>query len=282
MSIKHQKKRNSLLIFEFLTSAISRALIEDDKKKSAAALKILRKHYKPGTNLYKEFRLMNALVKTTVSSEHVAASILKEAKAAACSVDVGALDREKSLLIRNINHVLNDDDFYDQQVDEYKTYATIQMLMNEWRSSNKDINKMAQYEDQLMKLLVTEKLSSRDHELSEESNGTSRLIMKVMTKKLNEKYGGLLNDKQKSIIKAYAFASASEDDASLRLKLTEIKNTVLETIDQYENEANEFLKKKLDETKTEICKETLENIDDATVMRFMLYSRLRDELESKE
>ena len=38
----HNKKRNSLLIYEFLVRTISRALVEDDKKKSSAALKILR------------------------------------------------------------------------------------------------------------------------------------------------------------------------------------------------------------------------------------------------
>ena len=102
-----------MLLYEFLVQTISKSLIDDDKKKSSAALKILRKHYKPGTQLYKEFRLINALAKTTVSSEHVAASILKEAKAAATSMDHDSLDREKSLLIRNINHNINDDNFYN-------------------------------------------------------------------------------------------------------------------------------------------------------------------------
>ena len=116
----HNKKRNSLLIYEFLVRAISRSLIEDDKKKSSIALKILRKHFKPGTELYKEFRLMNALAKTTVSSEHVAASILKEAKSATVKFDRQKLDREKSILIRNINHMINDENFYDQHVNEYR------------------------------------------------------------------------------------------------------------------------------------------------------------------
>ena len=93
MSKAHQKKRNSGLLYEFLVHCISRALVENDQKKSAAALKILRRHFKPGTELYKEFRLINSLIKTTVSSESVASSIVTEAKAAARSHDIKVLDR---------------------------------------------------------------------------------------------------------------------------------------------------------------------------------------------
>lgn len=279
---KHNKRRNSLLIYEFLVRTISKSLIEDDKKRSSASLKILKKHFKPGTELYKEFRLMNALAKTTVSSEHTAASILNEAKSAVVSLDSGKLDREKSILIRNINHVLNDENFYDQHVNEYRTYATIQTLVNEWKSNSKDLYRLAQYEDQLMKYLVEEKKEGPDTTISEDTSGTARLLMKVMTKKLNEKYSGVLNEQQKSLIKAYAYSTASEDQTSIRMKLQEIRTDLVDLIDGYETEANEYLKNKLQETKSTLLSENFDLVDDETVTRFMLYSKLRDELESKE
>lgn len=279
---KHNKRRNSLLIYEFLVRTISKSIVDDDKKKSSIALKILKKHFKPGSELYKEFRLMNALAKTTVSSEHTAASILNEAKNAIASFDAKKLDKEKSILIRNINHMLNDENFYDQHVNEYRDYATIQMLVNEWQSSSKDLHKMAHYEDQLMKYLVTEKKSIQDSTITEDSSGTARLLMKVMTKKLNEKYSGVLNEQQKSLIKAYAYSTASDDQTSIRMKLQEIKTDLMELIDSYETVANEYLKNKLQETKSTLLSENIELVDDETVTRFMLYSKLRDELESKE
>lgn len=280
----HNKKRNSLLIYEFLVRTISKALVEGDKKKSSTALKILRKHYKPGTELYKEFRLMNALAKTTVTSDHVASSILKEAKSASSGFDTQRLDREKSILIRNINHSLNDENFYDQHINEYKMFATIQTLLNEWRSDDKDIYRLGQYEDSLMRHLVTVKEKPSDATITEESSGTARLLMKVMTKKLNEKYSGVLNEQQKSLIKAYAYSTASEDPTSIRLKLQEIKQDLLSLIDGYIVECvnNVYLKEKIDETKETLLQENLELVDDSTVTRFMLYSRLRDELTSKE
>jgi len=220
-----------------------------------------------------------------VSSEHVASSILKEAKGVAIAMDHNDLDREKSLLIRNINHTINDDNFYDQHVNEYRIYATVQTLINEWRSSNKDLLKMAQYEDQVMKWLVSEKEKPTEQTISEDTSGSARLLMKVMTKKLNEKYNGVLNEQQRSIIKAYAFSAASDDQTSIKLKLQEMKEELLSLVEQYsleEQGQNEYTKNKLNEVRSCLLSESIESVDDAIVTRFMLYSRLKDELESKE
>lgn len=284
MSGNHNKKRNSILLYEFLVRTISKALIENDKSKSATALKILRKHYRPGTELYKEFRLLNALFKTTVSSSHVADSILKEAKTASNLMNATQLDREKSLLIKSINHGLNDSNFYDQHVNEYRTYATLQQLVNEWRAKDKNIAVIAKYEDAIMNRLISEKIEEADSTVSDDSAGTSRILMKVMTKKLNEKYSGILNDQQKSLIKAYALSAATDDPKTIKLKLHEIKSDVLRLIDVYSenNKENDFVHNKLVETKNMVMSENLDNVDDDTVTRFMLYSRLKNELETEE
>jgi hypothetical protein len=283
MSKNHNKKRNSILLYEFLISSISKSLVENDKKKSSAALKILRRHFKKGTNLYREFRLLNSLVKTSVSSPQVASRILKEAKDAAIQINVEDLNREKSLLIRNINHAINDLGFYDQHISEYRMCATIQQLINEWRSDDADLSRVAEYEDQLVSWLLTPKKSVNEHTISEDSAGTSRLLMSVMTKKLNEKYSGL-SDQQKSIIKSYALSTESKDSTHLRTKLEEVRTNLINSIDAYAEETKSLphLSKKLLETKEELLKERIETVDDSTITKFMIYSKLNSELELKE
>lgn len=278
----HNKRRNVGLLYEFLVAAISKALVEGDKRTSSRALKILKKHFKPGTEVYKEFRLFNALRKTTVSSELVASGILQEAKVAARSHDVNELDRQKSLLIRDINHTLNDDDFYDQEVSEYRLFATVQTLLNDWRRPDLNIERIATYEDQLLKHLTTEKAAQSELLAPEESPGTGRLLMKVMMKRLNEKYSGALNDEQKSLIRAYAFSTANDDDASIRLKLEETKQRLLGSIGDYEaqHQDNQYINKKLNEVRGRLLAEGLESVDDSTVARFMLYTKLASELGS--
>ncbi len=78
--MKHNKKRNVGIIYELLLSNITKNLMEGKKSKAKIASKIIEKHFKKGTELYKEFRLFNALTKSHVTNTHVIASFLIEAK----------------------------------------------------------------------------------------------------------------------------------------------------------------------------------------------------------
>ena len=80
--MKHNKKRNVGIIYELLLQHISTKLLEGNKKDAKVATKIIEKHFNKNTELYKEFRLFNALAKSTITNTHVLASILNEAKIA--------------------------------------------------------------------------------------------------------------------------------------------------------------------------------------------------------
>lgn len=284
MSKPHNKKRNSGLLYEFLIKKISNALVENDKKTSSKCLRIIKKHFKPGTELYKEFRIINALLKSTVSSHPVAFSIMQEAKKAVREHNVVLLDKQKSHLIKDINYVLNDNSFFDQQIAEYKTFATIQSLINDWRDKSPDIERLALFEDYVSTHLLSEKKETENKLMNEQKSGESRLMMKIMMKKLNEKYSSVLNESQKSLIRAYAFSTANDDSETIKLKLSEIKDTLITKIDDYllETKNNESLSKKLTETKQKLLQENTGTIDDQSVTRFMLYTNLYDELTSKD
>lgn len=283
MSKSHRKKRNVGLLYEFLVGVISRSLIDGNDRASRHALKIMKRYFKPGTELHKEFRLLNSLLKTKVSSTAVAASILQEAKVAARAHDVRTIEKQKSFLIKEINHSINDPDFYDQQVADYKIIATIQTLINDWREPSPDISRLAMYEDQLVNWLVSERAPAPDVKVSDESPGVTRLLMKTMMKKLNEKYSSILDNDQRSLVKAYAFSAANDDEASIKLKLTETKDSLLRSIDLHENKSLPAATlEKLREVKCKLLSETFEKVDDDTVVRFMLYSKLRAEIDSGE
>lgn len=281
MSRVHKKKRNVGLLYEFLVASVSRALVVGDKRASAKALRVIKKHFKPGTELYNEFRLLNSLARTNVSSEHVAASILAEAKSAARKRDAAVLDRQKSLLIRDINHVVSDPDFYDRQVNEYKKLATIQTLLNEWRSRDPDLSLVANYEQQLLEALV-QKRDAREapSEEAQRSPGEQRLLMKVMMKRLNERYSSSLTPEQKALVRAYAFSTASSDSSSIDLKLKEMREKLVQQLDSSASSLPEHVAKKAEEVRARLLTERVGDVDDAAVTRHMLYAKLSSELLS--
>ena len=58
-------------------------MVEGRVKELKDATKIMENRFAKGTELYREFRLFNALAKTQASDTHIVASILSEAKIAA-------------------------------------------------------------------------------------------------------------------------------------------------------------------------------------------------------
>ena len=155
--IKHNKKRNVGLIYELLLRHLSSRIIENDKKGAGVATSILEKHFSKGTELYKEFRLFNALAKSTVSDTHIVASILTEAKDAARRTNLEKLEREKSKLIRDINYKIAEKDFYYQHVENYKDLATIQITINEWRKDSPDLKTLIEFEKKVGEQLLKDK-----------------------------------------------------------------------------------------------------------------------------
>ena len=270
---KHRKKRNTGLLYEFLIRYISNALVENNDKNIKKAVKIFKKFFKKDKELYKEFRLFNSLYKTATEKESVASSILSEAKRYSNSFDLEKLDREKSLLIREINHNLNDEEFFSRRVPDYKTHATIQNLFNEWRSNSMDFSKVAEYEQFLTEWLMTPREDKYDLEKLKDNN-IDALVLRLMSEKVNDKYSKLLNEEQKEIIKNYAFSIENDENGKLRESLVKIKEEILSNIKEYVNnykEKNQYILEKLNKTEEMILNENLEVVDDEVITRFLKY-----------
>jgi len=277
----HNKKRNVGVIYELLVCHISKCLVENDKKRSKAAIKILKKHFQPNTELYKEFRLFSALARATVSTPGIAASILSEAKQAARSCDIKKLDKEKSALIRDINYRLNDTGFYRHRIGEYRIYATIQTLLNDWRSGmNADLRRVADYEDKISSWLTSEK--EKINLFEDGQPQVDDLVIKIMMEKLNKKFNHALSVDQKEIVQQFVF-NGEDKNGVLRERLEQLKSRTLSSLHSYtDNCDNQILIEKIDDVKNRISKETLEVIDESTIKRFLVLSQLKNELEAEK
>ena len=126
---KHNKKRNVGLLHEQLVRHASKMTVEGNRKKSDDAIKILIEAFSEGTELLKEFRLFSALAHPRVDEDSIAKRIVDESRRACSNHDPHKLNKEKSALIREINHVIDREDFYNQRIENYKIFSTIQALL---------------------------------------------------------------------------------------------------------------------------------------------------------
>ena len=278
MSKSHNKKRNVGIIYELLLRNISECLIRDDKSSAQKALNIIEKRFNKTSELYKEFRLFNALVKSTVSSSSVAAAILTEAKQAARRCDESRLNKEKSLLIRDINHTLKDPKFYHRRIPEYTAYATIQTLLNDWRQGDRaSLTRMIQYESKVAERLLESKVVP---DLNDVNPDVNTLVVNIMTEKINNRYKGKLNSEQRDIMRDYIFSIDNNKDDEIRQRLTEAKDDILSDLAVFKNNTdNSVILEKIDSVGEKLLTESFDNIDDESVSRFLVLISLRQELK---
>jgi len=281
MGKSHNKKRNVGIIYELLLRNISSSLIKNDKKSAQKALDIIENRFGKSTELYKEFRLFNALAKSTVSDTSVAAAILTEAKQAARRCDAKVLSYEKSRLIRDINYNLKDEKFYHRRVPEYKTYATIQTLLNEWRLKDmSDLSKTIQFESKVAEWLINTGKDTASFDVENIKNpNVDSLVVKIMSEKINEKYGKKLGNLQQHVLKEYVFSLAEDRDDRIRDVLSDIKNkSILDLENLKSSTDNKVILEKIDRVKKKVFSETLEEINDESISRFLVLINLREEI----
>lgn len=281
MNKKHNKKRNVLICYEALIAIITKSLINEDKKMQNVALKILKKHFSKESELLKEFKILNSIRRTTVSHPTVAASILSVAKKAIQEISIPKLENEKSKLIHDMNRSLGKD-IFNENIKEYKTLATLNLLVNEWRNFSGNVSALGQYENTVIDLLLAENKEIPDVIVGSESTGMTRLITSMMMKKFNQKYSNI-TESQKSILRAYIFSETNADGKTISMKCNDVKQATLSEISKHEpNITNENVKAGLAKVKQQLINENIDEIDSDKLVRFLKYSQLQQELASGE
>jgi hypothetical protein len=279
MTTKHNKKRNVGIVYELLLNYITSSIVEGRNKDAKVAISIIENHFKKEKELYKEFRLFHALANSTVSDTHIVASILSEAKRAARKIDSKKLDKEKSALIRDINYKINKKDFFYQQISNYRHLGSVQIALNEWRKDSPDLSKLIEFEKKIGEHLLKEKTRETIDSLKNQvdASHSDRLVLKIMTEKINTKYSNL-SPSEREIISNYVFYS-SQDNEHLKNYLSEKRTQALELLENFEeNENNQILVEKVDRVREAITELDSHEVNDESVVRFLTITKLINEL----
>ena len=277
MSNQHNKKRNVGIIYEQLLRRTSAFMLENDEKKALDCVKITKKYFKPGSELYREFRLFQALLNTTTKSEPLAVRILEEARRGAKMFSQQQLDIEKSRLISEINRTIDDPEFFNQPVKEYRLYATIQTLINDWRKSDDaSLLRVTDYEQKLVEWLSKDKEENPDVSNMTDEN-VNALSVKIMTEKFEKKWAGKLTHEQASLIKDYVMGRT---DVNL---LETTKRRVIRGLKRLkESTDSDVLLEKIDRINKQVSEINVSKLDDEAVVKFMQLTQLQQELETKD
>jgi len=272
MSRSHNKKRNVGIIYEQIVLFICNKLLEENKKDAELATNIIAKHFKKNTQLYKEHKLFKALLNTSNVSDQLASSIISEAKKACNNMfDSKKLEQEKSLLIKDLNYCFGKGTIFEEKITDYRMFATIQTLLNEWRDIDGNFEKTTEYEIKLHNRLTENKKEDRPNIPIK----VDPLTYRIMNKKFNEKYNPILNESQQKLISNFI-----KDDADLisdNYKL--LKESCIKKLDSYIRTCNNnILVEKNQNIKAKISNLDSNDLTKENLQKFLIVAKLKEEL----
>jgi len=209
MKTKHNKKRNTAFVFESLMREATVAILKGDEKRKNTVLEIVKKHFKPNSELKKHFQCYKSLYEDQDLDRETSEKILREAKIAMRLIDPNGLFKEQSALIGDINKDLSPSVF-GNFVPNYKTLASIDQIFSDKTSPKNRVMLEGAIVDNMVN-------SSPDESPQPEIDD---LTVRFFTDKFNEKYTGTLAEEQKQLL-SYYITSFTDNAVGLKSFLNE-------------------------------------------------------------
>jgi hypothetical protein len=231
MQIKHSKYKNTGILFESLVRQITTDTLDG---KDSPAKDILKKYFVK-SELGREYKLYETLLKKTSLTEGKANVVVSTLVESSKTLNRGAIKRQKYNLISEIQKHYDINEFFNHKLSNYKIYAAFYTLLEianaqEAVDPEQTINNKVTILEHLTAAKITEG-KVRDEVMSEfeKADKDVRLLAyKMVLENFNEKYD-TLHPKQKLILKEYI--TSIDNTPRLREfytnKVTEIKEELV-------------------------------------------------------
>jgi len=207
--VKHSKFKNTGILFELLVRQITLEVLNGDTTETAKT--IVSEFFSSKTELNKELRLYDLLLKEKYNSESRAEKFIDTINEAHSRINQKNLQREKYNLIKKINESFNMDEFLSSPISNYKVLASIYKVFESKNYENYDVKDVFN-----SKITLIENITSKQSKLVESSTKSEAVVesykkqdkdlrlltYKILVETFNKKYSNL-NERQKSLLKEY-------------------------------------------------------------------------------
>ena len=280
MRIKHNKFRNTGVLFELLVRQIaSDTLTNVDSK----AVKIVKKFFH-NSELAKEHKLYHTILTAPRLSEGKAESLINTTVDCAKKLNKEQLLKEKYNLIKEIKKHYDLESFFKSNVNNYKTLAAAYMLF-ESAMENKFVepkqlvlNKLTIMEHITKKQLIEKVENETTTGFNKEDKNVRLLAYRMLIEKFNAKYSNLSN-KQKSVLKEFINNISNPEHLKLFINesLNKIKAELTSLVNKVDDKTTQI---KLNEVITLIKPiSSKSSVKDDHLITLLQYQQLSDEIK---
>jgi hypothetical protein len=280
MNIKHSKYKNTGILFELLVRQITADTLSGSDSK---ATKILKKYFVK-TELGREYKLYETLLKNNNITEGKAEIVINSIIESSKHLNRGALKRQKYNLIKEISNHYNLEEFFKTKLPNYKSQAALYTLLEIYNSEN--LSNPTQIIEN--KLIILETLTTKPvnkqkvkddllTEFQSYDKDLRILTYRVMLEKFNGKYESL-NDNQKLVLKE--FINSVDSTPKLRefynTKITEIKSQLSDISEKVSDKAVQIKLTEVNKMLAPLGKTS--KVDNDDLVNLLQYYALLEEL----
>jgi len=289
--VKHSKFKNTGILFELLVRQITLEVLNGDTTEKAK--KIVKEFFSSSTELNKELRLYDLLIKERYNSESRAEKFIDTVNEAHNRIDQNKLQREKYNLIKKINESFNMDEFLSSPISNYKVLASIYKIFESKRYNDYDVKDVFN-----SKITLIENITSKPSTLVETKDSADKIVesykkqdkdlrlltYKILVETFNKKYSNL-DENQKQLLKQYinnitnttGFKSYVEKEIpSIVAELTQIQKQIKDKVTKIKlSETISVLKK------TKIGKVVSDNHVSSLMISYELIKELKEKVNGK-
>ncbi len=285
MSFRHNKKRNSGLVYEFLIRRMASTMVDRDPEKYLKAVGIVKKYYSPGQPLAREKEIFDVVVQNRGMNEAAARRLIGKIREHVKDLDSRKVEIKKSNLIKDANYAFGQDFFTVHRVPEYRLYASVQMLIEQIRQGSSVLSENVatmQLEESLVRFLVTPVTESVSKSGGREVDG---LAAALAMRKFEQRYSGVLTEGQKKTVRRFMNYSMIGNKEQFTREMEEERAFLLKKISEARAlpvfETDEIMSSRLDEAIGKLS--GLKDLTtDSAVQELMLYHKLSAEIDADE
>ncbi len=203
---KHNKIKNTGILFELLTRQVTVDVLNNEKNSSA--IKILKEFFNTNTELGKENELYKILLEKKYKNINHADMLIEAVIKNRRKLLNRRLNNEKYNLIKTIKECYNMKDFFNSRINNYKVLASIFNIF-ETESSREVFGPVIETDS---KVTVMENIIKTNSSVKSSIKGDSSyksqeedirlLTYQLLVDKFNKKYSNL-NESQKTLLREY-------------------------------------------------------------------------------
>ena len=203
LNVKHNKIKNTAILYELLSRQITADVINDSK--SPKSVKIFKEFFNKNTELGKEYALYQVLLEKKYKNDSHAATLVEAVIKSRRKLSNRRLNSEKFNLIKTIKESYDIKEFFNTRLPNFKIMASIYKVFG--TETGKEDFGPVQRTDSVITITEhisqnTNKKTKSNKDYAEQDKDLRLLSYQLLVDKFNTKYKSL-NESQRNLLKEY-------------------------------------------------------------------------------